>query len=155
MLGDNTIDYRYNGMWYSPASNGHGLNVEITEFPGQETSRKSVFIVVYTYDDAGLANYYVGNADFERWRSDETMVIDMLQTAGGDFTNLAAIDFNDPNEVKPAGQAEIGFLDCNNAVLRLDLDERIVGRPIEHLVELVKLIGVPEHVCKAAPLALP
>lgn len=153
--GDNTIDYRYNGMWYSPASNGHGLNVEITEFPGEETSRKSVFIVVYTYDDAGLANFYVGNADYERWRSDETMVIDMLQTAGGDFTNLAAIDFNDPDEVKPAGQAEIGFLDCNNAVLRLDLDERIAGQPVEHLVELVKLIGLPEHVCEAAPLALP
>jgi len=153
--GDNAIDYRYNGMWYSPVSNGHGLNVEITEFPGEEASRQSVFIVVYTYDDSGLANFYVGNTDFKRWRSDQAMLIDMLQTAGGDFTNLAAIDFNEPDDVKPAGQAEIGFLDCNNAVIRLDLDERSSGQPTEHFIELVKLIGVPEHVCEAAPLALP
>jgi len=153
--GDNTIDYRYNGMWYSPENNGHGLNVEITEFPAVPDSRKSVFLVIYTYDDSGLANFYVGNEDYARWRSDETLVIDMLQTAGGDFSNLAAIDFNDPDQVKPAGQVEIGFLDCNHASIQLDLDERNSGQPVTHSLELVKLIGVPEHVCNAASLPLP
>jgi LasA protease len=153
--GDNTIDYRYNGMWYSLDSNGHGLNVEITEFPGEPASRKSVFVVIYTYDDNGNANFYAGNADFERWRSDETLVIDMLQTAGGDFSNLASIDFDDPGEVRVAGQLEIGFRDCNNAVIGFELEERSSGQPVDHLVELVKLIGVPQHVCEAASLPLP
>lgn len=153
--GDNTIDYRYNGMWFSPDSNGHGLNVEITEFPGEEPSRKSVFVVLYTYDDTGLANFYVGNADFTRWRSDENILIDMLQTAGGDFSNLAAIDFNDPAQVKSVGRAEIGFENCNRALLHIDLDERSSGQPVEHSIELVKVIGVPEHVCEAASLPLP
>jgi len=152
--GDNTIDYRYNGMWYSPENNGHGLNVEITEFPGEPESRKSVFLVLYTYDDSGQANFYVGNEDFSRWRSDETLVIDMLQTAGGDFTNLSAIDFDEPDQVMPAGQAEIGFLDCNRAIVQLDLDERGAGQRVTHSIELVKLIGVPEHVCEAASLPL-
>ena len=153
--GDNTIDYRYNGMWYSPQSNGHGLNVEITEFPGEESSRKSVFIVIYTYDDNGLANFYVGNVDYARWRSDESMLIDMLQTSGGDFANLAAIDFNDPDQVKVAGTARVEFIDCNRAILAFDLDERSSAQPTQHAVELFKLIGVPEHVCQAASIPLP
>jgi hypothetical protein len=153
--GDNTIDYRYNGMWYSPDNNGHGVNVEITEFPTAEGSRNAVFIVFYTYDDSGLANFYVGNIDFARWRIDETLVIDMLQTSGGDLTNLFPIDFNNPDDVKPAGQAEVGFLDCNNAIAHLSLVERSAQQPTEHSIEMVKLIGVPEHVCEAASMPLP
>lgn len=153
--GDNTIDYRFNGMWFSPANNGHGVNVEITEFDGEDTSRNAVFIVLYTYDETGAANFYVGNVDFERWRSDEAMVVPMLQTAGGDFSSLKAIDFNDPDQVKVAGQAEIGFIDCNNAVVNFDLAERSTGQQMEHSIDLSKLIGVPEHVCTAASVPLP
>jgi hypothetical protein len=153
--GDNTIDYRYNGMWYSPDNDGHGLNVAITEFPGEPASRKSVFVAFYTYDDDGNANFYTGNIDFERWRSDETQVIDMLQTSGGDFSKLAPIDFNNPGDAVPAGQLEIGFRDCNSAVVGFELDERSSGQPVEHVVELIKLIGVPQHVCEAMSLPLP
>ena len=153
--GDNTIDYRYNGMWFSPASNGHGLNVEITEFPGEGGTRKVAFVVVYTYDDSGRANFYTGNADYERWRSDEGLIIDMLQTSGGDFTNLAPIDFDNPEEARVVGQAEVGFLDCDRAWIELDLEERDTGQVVEHTVELVKLIGTPSHVCEAASVAVP
>lgn len=152
--GDNTIDYRYNGMWYSPANNGHGINVEITEFPGETGNRKAVFIVVYTFDDSGLANFYVGNMDFERWRSDEVMVVDMLQAAGGDFSSLAAIDASDPQQLRPAGTAAIGFSDCSNASIQLNLEERSSGQLVQHEIDLVKVIGVPAHVCEAASLPL-
>ena len=152
--GDNTIDYRYNGMWFSPDHNGHGLNFEITEYPQEGGSRKTVFIVMYSYDDDGLANYYVGNRDYERWRSDESMIVDMVQTAGGDFTGLSPIDFDDPADVNPAGQVEVRFLDCINAQTELNLDERSSGQPFSHSIDLVKLIGVPDHVCDAASLPL-
>ena len=153
--GDNRIDYRYNGMWYAPEHDGHGMNIEISEWPDGEGSRKSVFLVMYTYDDAGDANFYVGNVDFNRWRSDESMVIDLLQTAGGDLSNLAAIDFTDPEQVMPAGQAEVAFDDCNTARVDLLLYERTSGQPVEHSLELLRLIGVPPHVCEAASLPLP
>lgn len=153
--GDNTIDYRYNGMWYSADHNGHGLNVEITEFPGEEESRKSVFIVMYTYDDDGQANFYAGNRDYDRWRSDESMLVDMLQASGGDFSNLFPIDFNDPESVESAGEAELRFLDCGNAQINLSLKERSSGQTVDHSMELIKLIGVPDHVCESASLPLP
>lgn len=153
--GDNTIDYRYNGMWYSLDHAGHGMNIEITDIPGQGGSRKAVFVVIYTYDDAGDANFYVGNRDFERWRSDESLVIEMLQTAGGDFSNLAPIDFDDPLQVMPAGQLELRFEGCDSARVELRLDERVLGHAVSHALDLVKLIGVPQHVCEAASLPLP
>lgn len=153
--GDNTIDYRYNGMWYSPDHDGHGMNVEITESAVGAGSRKTVFLVMYTYDDSGEANFYVGNRDFERWRSDESQAIDLLQTAGGDLTDLSPIDFDDPDEVMPAGQAEVRFLDCNRALIDLLLYERTSGQPVGHSLELQRLVGVPPHVCEAASLPLP
>jgi murein DD-endopeptidase MepM/ murein hydrolase activator NlpD len=152
--GDNTIDYRYNGMWFSPDHNGHGLNFEITESPQEGGSRKTIFIVMYTYDDDGLANFYVGNRDFERWRSDESMVVDMIQTAGGDFSSLQPVDFDDPEDVKPAGQIEVRFFDCTNAQTEIDLDERSSGQSVDWTLDLVKIIGVPDHVCDAASLPL-
>jgi len=153
--GDNTIDYRYNGMWYAPAHDGHGVNIEITETPEGEASRKTVFMVMYTYDDAGEANFYVGNRDFDRWRSDESQEIDLLQTAGGDLTNLFPVDFGNPDHVRTAGQAEVRFLDCNRAQVNLLVEERTSGQSVSHSLELVRLIGVPPHVCDAASLPLP
>ena len=148
--GDNTIDYRYNGMWFSPQHSGHGLNIELDEFPLDDGSRKTVFVVMYTYDDNGLANFYVGNRDYDRWRSDESMMIEMLQTSGGDWSNLSAIDFEDPSQVRPAGEVELRFRDCGNAEITVDLDERSTGMATAHYLELVKLIGVPAHVCAEA-----
>ena len=153
--GDNVIDYRYNGMWYAPGHDGHGLNVEITEYADGGAPRKAVFVAMYTYDDDGVANFYAGNRDFERWRSDEGMVIDMLQTSGGDFSDLSPIDFANAEYVKPAGQLELRFSNCANAEVSLDLDERSTGQPVRHVINLVKLIGVPDHVCAAASLPLP
>ena len=153
--GDNIIDYRYNGMWFSLDHSGHGLNIEITESAGQVGSRKTLFIVIYTYDDEGQANFYVGNRDFERWRSDESMVVEMLQTSGGDFSSLSPIDFDNPNNVEPVGEAELHFFNCIDAQIDLSLTERSAGQPTDHSINLIKLIGVPDHVCEAASLALP
>ncbi len=153
--GDNTIDYRYNGMWYSPEHAGHGLNIEISEWPEEDTSRKAVFVALYTYDDDGIANFYVGNRDFERWRADEPMQIDLAQTAGGNFTDLAPIDFDDPAQYQVTGQVELLFEDCNTVWVDLQLAERTTGLPVDHAVELMRVIGVPPHVCDAASLPLP
>lgn len=153
--GDNTIDYRYNGMWYSPDHDGHGLNIEISEFPQGDSPRKSVFIVMYTYDDFGLANFYAGSRDYDRWRSDESMTVELLQTSGGDLTNLLPIDFSDPEHVESSGALTVRFLDCQNAEIDYGLKERSSGQVVNHSISLTRLIGVPEHVCEAASLDVP
>jgi LasA protease len=105
--GDNTVDYRYNGMWYAPGHDGHGLNIEIGETPAGGGARKTIFVAMYTYDDAGAANFYAGNRDYDRWRTDESLAVDLLQTAGGDLTDLLPIDFGDPGQVAPAGSKSV------------------------------------------------
>ncbi len=154
--GDNAIDYRYNGMWYSPDHSGHGLNVSITETPDEASgSRKTLFAVLFTYDDDGRANFYVGNRDFERWRSDEQMTVTLLQTAGGDFTLLSPIDFNRPGDAEIAGELILRFDGCIDAEAEITLDERVSGQPVSHTIRLTKLIGVPDFVCAAASQPLP
>lgn len=152
--GDNTIDYRYNGMWLPVGHNGHGFSIDISESPVEQGTRKTIFVAFYTYDDFGLANFYAGNIDFDRWRSDETVTIGMLQTSGGDFTDLLPIHTGDPDAAEDAGSISLRFLDCNNAIADVSLDERSSGQPVEHSLQLVRLIGVPDHVCRAASLPL-
>lgn len=153
-VGDNTIDYRYNGMWFTPQHDGHGVNIEISEFPDGQGTRKSLFVVIYTYDDAGQANFYVGAEEFERWRSDEAVEVELLQTSGGNLSDLLPIDFENPSQATPAGLAELRFFGCNSAQVDLTLDERESGQPFTHTLDLVKLIGVPQHACQAASLPL-
>lgn len=153
-VGDNTIDYRYNGMWFTPEHDGHGVNIEISEFPDGQGTRNSVFVVVFTYDDAGEANFYVGAEEFERWRSDEAVQVELLQTSGGNLSQLVPIDFDDPNQVAPAGHAELRFFGCDSATADLTMVERESGQLVTHTLELVKLIGVPQHACAAASLPL-
>lgn len=148
-VGDNLIDYRYNGMWYSAEHNGHGFNIGVSEFPNGEVSRKTVFIVLYTYDDNGMANFYVGNRDFDRWRSDETLTLELLQTHGGNFSDLQAIDFDDPKMVRFVGVLDLWFKNCSEAQVSFRLEERDSGLEVEQFVEVIKLLGVPDHVCNA------
>lgn len=154
-VGDNLIDYRYNGMWYSAEHNGHGFNIGVSEFPDGEMSRKAVFVVLYTYDDNGLANFYVGNRNFDRWRSDETLNLEMLQTQGGNFSDLQSIDFNDPEMVRVVGDLDLWFRNCSEAQVSFRLEERDSGLEVEQFVEVVKLLGVPDHVCNAESSSLP
>lgn len=152
--GDSIIDYRYNGMWYTPEHDGHGVNIEISEFTDGEGSRKSVFVIVYTYDDDREANFYVGASEFERWRSDETMSINMLQTSGGNLADLLPIDFDDPGQATPAGSVQVRFFDCGQAQVDLMLIDRVSGQVAHQPLQLTRLIGVPDHACNAASLPL-
>jgi hypothetical protein len=111
-------------------------------------------VVIYTYDDAGQANFYVGAEEFERWRSDEAVEVELLQTSGGNLSDLRPIDFENPSQATPAGLVELRFFGCNSAQVDLTLDERESGQPFTHTLELVKLIGVPQHACQAASLPL-
>lgn len=154
-VGDNLVDYRFNGKWYSAEYNGHGFDITVSEIPGAEGSRKIVAVTLYTYDDNGLANFYSGNRDFERWRSDESITLELIQTQGGNFTDLQAIDFNDPDMVRVVGDMNLWFKNCSEALVSFRVEERDLGLEVEHEIELVKLLGLPDQVCNAESSYLP
>lgn len=148
-VGDNLIDYRYNGKWYDREHNGHGFDITVSELAGAEESRKVVAVTLYTYDDNGLANFYTGNRDFERWRSDESLSLNLIQTQGSNFTDLRPIDFNDPDMVRVVGDMDLWFINCNEALVSFSLEERDSGVVVEQFLDMVKILGTPDHVCNA------
>ena len=150
--GDNEIDYRYNGMYSAQEINGHGINVSITQFESQDTIRNVVFVAFYSYDDNGNANFYAGNLDFDNWRVDESKTINMIQTSGGDFSNLSVVDFE--NDVVDAGTMQLYFVSCSELEVNFSLIEPISGLVVTKQLNLSKIIGVPNHVCQAPSLPI-
>jgi hypothetical protein len=152
LIGDNEIDYRYNGMYSSQEINGHGINISITQIESQDTIRNVVFAAFYTYDDNGNTNFYAGNLDFDNWRIDETKTINMIQTSGGDFTNLSVVDFD--NDVANAGTLQLHFVNCSDIEVNFSLIEPVTGLVVNKQLNLSKIIGVPNHVCQAPSLPI-
>ncbi len=150
--GDNEIDYRYNGMYSSQDINGHGINISMTQIESQDTVRNVVFVAFYTYDDNGNANFYAGNVDFDNWRIDETKTINMIQTSGGDFSNLGVVDFD--NDVVDAGTMQLHFVNCSEVEVNFSLIEPATGLVVTKQINLTKIIGIPDHVCQAPSLAI-
>lgn len=152
LSGDNIIDYRYSGIYSSAQISGHGVNVSITELPIQnsELSRKVIFIAFYTYDDAGHANFYAGSVDYESWRVDETMNVDLFQTNGGDFSNLASVDFAE--DVIHAGSMQLLFNGCSEVAILFTLLEPVSQQQVTHELTLSKSVGLPDYVCQAPSL---
>ncbi len=150
--GDNEIDYRYNGMYSAEEINGHGINVSITQIESQDAIRNVVFVAFYTYDDNGNANFYAGNLDFDNWRVDETKSITMIQTSGGDFSNLSVVDFD--NDVVDAGTMQLHFVNCSEVEVDFSLIEPVSGLVVNKQLNLSKIIGIPNHVCQAPSLPI-
>lgn len=144
--GDNVIDYRYNGMWSSAEIEGHGLNISIAQVKDQNDDIRNVlFVALFTYDDNGDATFYVGNVDFARWRSDEAMVLDMIQTRGGNFTNLQPID--PAFDITPAGTLSVLFLSCTEAQINFVLNERSSDATVEQTFTVFKFGADTDQVC--------
>lgn len=152
--GDNEIDYRYSGLFSSTDTNGHGVNIIVTQLKNENTQvvRNILFIAFYTYDDDEKANFYAGNTDFDNWRVDETITTGMIQTNGGDFTNLQAVDFD--NDVIDAGSMSIHFLSCSQLQVSFSLLEPVSNEIITHDLVLTKAVGIPDHVCQAPSLPI-
>ncbi len=152
--GDNIIDYRYSGIFSTNEINGHGLNISISELKNDQSGelRKIVFIAFYTYDDEGHANFYAGNIDYERWRTDVTQDIIMLQTNGGDFSNLQAINID--TGLEEAGSISLHFLNCSKVEIDFSLLEPVSREMVSQQLVLQKIVGVPNHVCQAPSLEI-
>ncbi len=151
--GDNIIDYRYSGIYSASSINGHGLNIIIShkKDPDTQIIRNILFLTFYTYDDNGNANYYVGNRDFEQWRTDESKTLDLLQTSGGNFNQLQAIDF--ATDAVIAGSMTLQFIDCNHVAINFSLNEPTTGQTIVKDLLLTKALGLPDSVCNATSLS--
>ncbi len=151
--GTNEIDYRYSGVYSSPQINGHGVNLTITEIVNDNGNRNVLFVAFYTYDDNGAANFYVGNVDFDAWRSDESLSLEMFLTTGGNFSNLQPINF--PDDVSPAGTMTFQFNNCSEVDISFSLLEPVNQIAIERQLILTQSVGVPKHVCQAPSIPSP
>ncbi len=141
------IDYHVNGMWYSPALAGHGLSLAVQP---AESGQLAVFVVVYTYDDDGQANFYSGNVVADQWAFGDALSLPMYQSANGGFSVPSSIDFDNPADFATAGTANLTLVDCGSGQLELQLSERVDGQLVVHDWPLTKLIGVPVEQCEAA-----
>ena len=152
--GDNIIDYRYSGIYSSNEINGHGVNITVSQIPidNSEKTRNILFVAFYTYDDNGNANFFVGNTDFDGWRVDEAKSVNIIQTSGGDFTNLNPVNFE--TDVTNAGIMSLHFLNCSQVELDFSIIEPNTGEEVSHDLLLSKSVGIPDHVCQAPSLLL-
>ena len=105
-----------------------------------------------SYDDEGNANFYAGNIDYVSWRTDVTQDIIMLQTKGGDFSNLQAINID--TGVEEAGSISLHFLNCSEVEISFSLLEPVSREMISQQLVLQKIVGIPNHVCLAPSLEM-
>ncbi len=104
-----------------------------------------------THASGWATDYYVGNRDFEQWRTDESKTLDLLQTSGGNFNQLQAIDF--ATDAVIAGSMTLQFIDCNHVAINFSLNEPTTGQTIAKELLLTKALGLPDSVCNATSLS--
>ncbi len=145
-----TVDSRYNGMWYQPDFAGHGFNLALQDREVGQT----VFVTFFTYDDDNQANFYTGNIDIAEWRLGEALEIPLFQPAGGGFSELRALDFSDPAQFIPAGTLSLTINDCSTGRVVYSLTERTLGIEITQQFVIEKLIGAPVGDCRNRSIAV-
>ncbi len=139
------IDFAYNGMWYEPELAGHGIN--LVTMP-TVTGDANVFLVLFTYDDTGAANFYSGNAIVSSWQLGEELEIALFQSAGGGFSAMRSVDFESSDQYWEAGLIRLRLDDCQTGLANLQLNERSTGALVSQQWNLSKLIGTPIEVCQ-------
>jgi len=132
-------------MWYESSLPGHGLN--LVTMP-MANGQQNVFVVLFTYDDDGSANFYSGNINVDQWELDRDLEIPLFQSAGGGFSEMRAIDFDSPDQYSVAGSIMIRLTGCSTGLAQLNLTERSGGGMVAQDWQLSKLIGVPISLCE-------
>jgi CubicO group peptidase (beta-lactamase class C family) len=112
-----SLNSRYNGSWYDPATNGQGFSLEVLD------DRQELVSYWYTYTETGE----------KRWFLLQGPVVDGLgqavvyETEGGRFLQ------DDPVELVAWGTAVFTPVDCDNLQLRVDSDEMNISIPLTRL----------------------
>lgn len=76
----------------------------------------------------------------------------MIQTSGGDFSNLSAINFD--TDVIDAGSMSLHFTSCSEVEVSFSLLEPTSEIIVEQELLLIKSVGIPNHVCNAPSLLI-
>ncbi|MFK7957678.1 MAG: M23 family metallopeptidase [Lysobacterales bacterium] len=133
------VDLTFDGLWFPPDLPGHGLSLMVRD--GEDTVSTDVALVLYTYDDAGQANFYAGSVNVESWDLASTLSVPLFQSAGGGFSTLRAVDFDSETDFSPAGTLNLTFQDCANGTVTFQLTERSAGSPVEQTLSITRLLG--------------
>ena len=140
-----SIDFHFNGMWFQPSLSGHAIELVTM---ANDDGTNSVFVVMFTYDDSGLANFYSGNVTVDSWTLGEALTVPLFQSANGGFSEMSTIDFSAPQDFDPAGEVVLTFDDCEAGTAAFGLLERSNGALVQQQWELTKVIGVPVDLCR-------
>lgn len=134
-----TISSGYSGLWYDPARNGEGLQLEILD-----ANRATVYW--FTYDDTGAQRWFGGIGQITHDATGDSIQFpQMYVTQGGKF----GPSFN-PDDVKfqTVGSMSLTFGDCNNGTFKYTAFGQSQTLPVERLTQTMgagcqSINGVP------------
>ncbi len=133
------VDLTFDGLWFPPQLPGHGMSLMVRD--AADDTGTDVAVVLYTYDDGGQANFYAGSSRVQSWNLGASISLPLFQSAGGGFSAMRAIDFDNAAEFTQAGEVELSFDDCANGQLSLQLTERSSGQPVAQQWQISRLLG--------------
>lgn len=106
------------GMWYNPARNGHGLDIQI--------AGEQLFATWFTYDETGLPVWYLASGPFDgaRWEAELLRFTSLGTKADGKLETASAT----------VGTAQLEFLDSRNAQLSYEIEGTAGAEPLTPLI---------------------
>jgi hypothetical protein len=139
LAGAATIGSGYSGMWYDPARNGEGLQLEILD-----SNRATVYW--FTYDDQGDQRWFGGIGQITHDAAGDSIQFpQMYVTQGGKF----GPGFN-PDDVKfqTVGSVSLTFGDCNTGTFKYTAFGQSQTLPVQRLTQTMgagcqSINGVP------------
>lgn len=106
------------GMWFNPARDGHGLDIQI--------AGEQLFATWFTYDETGLPVWYLASGPFDgaKWEAELLKFTSLGTKADGKLETASA----------SVGTASLEFLDSRNAQLSYEIEGTAGAEPITPLI---------------------
>ena len=126
VVGAVTIGSGFSAMWFDPARNGEGLQLEILD-------TNLALVEWFTYNEQGGQRWFQGVGQIVHGASADSIEFPQLYvTHGGHFGPT----FNPADvQIQPAGDATLTFSDCNTGTFRYDAFGQSQALPIQRLTQ--------------------
>ena len=126
VVGAVTIGSGFSAMWFDPARNGEGLQLEILD-------TNLALVEWFTYNEQGGQRWFQGVGQIVHGASADSIEFPQLYvTHGGHFGPT----FNPADvQIQPAGDATLTFSDCNTGTFHYDAFGQSQTLPIQRLTQ--------------------
>jgi len=104
-------DFAFSGNWYSPATSGQGITVEINPLSAVAFFAWYTYVSGGTPADAAGQRWYTGQSAYTA--GTRTLAMMLYQTTGGQFD----VPTTPPPNTMPVGSATLAFQSCSAATL--------------------------------------